>query len=257
MWIVELALRRPLSVAVMALLMLVLGALCFAMMNVDIFPAINLPVVMLVYNYPGLSAIDMERRIVVITERAYSTTVNGIDHIESESIEGLGLEKIYFHPGTDIGSAIAQLTATSQTVETVLPRGTEPPEVISYNAANVPVAQLNVYSETLSGQQLFDYGLNFIRVQLFTIPGFSNAGAARRRGTYRPGQSRSDCALCERAFAARRKQRRRRAERGDPIRTGQDGRPPVQHRHQHESENRGGLQSNSGEVHARHAGAAG
>src|SRR5713101_5978137 len=85
MWIVELALRRPLSVAVMALLMLVLGALSFAMMNVDIFPAINLPVVMLVYNYPGLSAIDMERRIVLITERAYSTTVNGIEHIESES----------------------------------------------------------------------------------------------------------------------------------------------------------------------------
>jgi CzcA family heavy metal efflux pump len=174
MWIVELALRRPLSVAVMALLMLVLGALSFTMMNVDIFPAINLPVVMLVYNYPGLPAIDMERRIVLITERAYSTTVNGIEHIESESIEGLGLEKIYFYPGTDIGSAIAQLNATSGTVETVLPRGTEPPEIISYNAANVPVAQLNVYSETLSGQQLFDYGLNFIRVQLFTIPGFSS-----------------------------------------------------------------------------------
>jgi multidrug efflux pump subunit AcrB len=111
MWIVELALRRPLSVAVMALLMLILGALSFTMMNVDIFPAINLPVVMLVYNYPGLSAIDMERRIVLISERAYSTYVNGIDHIESESIEGLGLEKIYFHPGADIGSAIAQLTS--------------------------------------------------------------------------------------------------------------------------------------------------
>ncbi len=174
MWIVELALRRPLSVAVMALLMLVLGALSFAMMNVDVFPAINLPVVMLVYNYPGLSAIDMERRIVLITERAYSTTVNGIEHIESESIEGLGLERIYFYPGSDIGSAIAQLNATSGTVETVLPRGTEPPAIISYNAANVPVAQLDVYSDTLSGQQLFDYGLNFIRVQLFTIPGFSS-----------------------------------------------------------------------------------
>jgi multidrug efflux pump subunit AcrB len=157
----------------MTLLMLVLGVLSFSMMNVDIFPAINLPVVMLVYNYPGLSAIDMERRIVLISERAYSTYVNGIDHIESESIEGLGLEKIYFHPGADIGSAIAQLTSTSQTLAVVLPRGTEPPIIISYNAANVPVAQLNVYSDTLSGQQLFDYGLNFIRVQLFTIPGFS------------------------------------------------------------------------------------
>jgi multidrug efflux pump subunit AcrB len=173
MWIVRLALRRPLSVAVMALLMLVLGVLSFAMMNVDIFPAINLPVVILIYNYPGLSAVDMERRIVLITERAYSLSVNDIQHIESESMEGLGLERVYFHPGTDIGSAIAQLTATSLTVATLLPRGTEPPAILSYNAANVPVAQLNVYSDTLSGQQLFDYAFNFIRLQLFTIPGFS------------------------------------------------------------------------------------
>jgi CzcA family heavy metal efflux pump len=173
MWIVRLALRRPLSVAVMALLMLVLGVLSFAMMNIDIFPAINLPVVILIYNYPGLSAVDMERRIVLITERAFSLSVNDIQHIESESIEGLGLERVYFQPGTDIGSAIAQLTATSLTVATLLPRGTEPPAILSYNAANVPVAQLNVYSDTLSGQQLFDYAFNFIRLQLFTIPGFS------------------------------------------------------------------------------------
>ena len=174
MWIVEFALRRPLSVAVMALLMLVLGVLSFEMMNVDIFPAINLPVVLVVYNYPGLSAIDMERRIILISERADSTTVNGIDHIESESFEGIGLKRIYFQPGTDMGAAIAQLNATAGTIATILPRGTEPPEIISYNAANVPVAQLNVFSDTLSGQQLFDYGLNFIRVQLFTIPGFSS-----------------------------------------------------------------------------------
>src|SRR5271156_1209652 len=174
MWIVEFALRRPLSVAVMALLMLVLGALSFALMNVDIFPAINLPVVLVVYNYPGLSAIDMERRIILISERADSTTVNGIDHIESESFEGIGLKRIYFQPGTDMGAAIAQLNATAGTIATILPRGTEPPEIISYNAANVPVAQLNIFSDTLSGQQLFDYGLNFVRLQLFTIPGFSS-----------------------------------------------------------------------------------
>lgn len=173
MWIVRLALRRPLSVTVMALLMLVLGVLSFTMMNIDIFPAINLPVVMVIYNYPGLSANDMERRIVLITERAFSTLVNDIQHIESESIEGIGLEKIYFQPGSDIGADIAELTATSLTVDTYLPRGTEPPEIISYNAANVPVAQLNVYSDTLSGQHLFDYAFNFIRLQLFTIPGFS------------------------------------------------------------------------------------
>jgi multidrug efflux pump subunit AcrB len=174
MWLVRLALRRPLSVAVMALLMLVLGSLSFYEMNIDIFPAIDLPVVMVVWSYPGLSAIDVERRMVLISERAYSTTVDGIEHIESESINGLGLLKVYFHPGTDIGSAIAQINAVSETILTILPRGTQPPQIISYNASNVAVAQLNVYSDTLSGAQLFDYGLNFIRVQLFTIPGFSS-----------------------------------------------------------------------------------
>jgi CzcA family heavy metal efflux pump len=174
MWIVRLALRRPLTVAVMALLMLVLGVLSFTRMNVDIFPEINLPVVMVVWNYPGLSAFDVERRMVFISERAYSTTVNGIEHIESESINGLGILKLYFYPGSDLGSAIAQINAVSQTILRILPRGTEPPQIISYNAGNVPVAQLNIYSDTLSTSRLFDYGLNFIRVQLFTIPGFSS-----------------------------------------------------------------------------------
>ncbi|MGH7778914.1 MAG: efflux RND transporter permease subunit [Candidatus Binataceae bacterium] len=174
MWIVRLALRRPLSVAVMALLMLVLGTLSFELMNVDIFPAIDLPVVLVVWNYPGLSAFDVERRMVFISERAYSTTVNGIEHIESESINGLGILKVYFQPGTDLGAAIAQMNAVSETILNILPRGTEPPQLISYNATNVPVAQLNVYSDTLSTTKLFDYGLNFIRIQLFTIPGFSS-----------------------------------------------------------------------------------
>ena len=158
----------------MALLMLVLGVLSFSLMNVDIFPAINLPVVMVVWNYPGLSAFDTERRIVFISERAYSTTVNGIEHIESESIDGLGILKTYFQPGTDIGAAIAQMNAVSETILSILPRGIEPPQIISYNASNVPVAQLNVYSDVLSTEKLFDYGLNFIRIQLFTIPGFSS-----------------------------------------------------------------------------------
>ena len=174
MWIVRLALRRPLSVAVMALLMLVLGGLSFALMNIDIFPAINLPVVMVVWNYPGLSARDVESRMVFITERAVSTTVNDVEHIESESINGLGISKIYFYPGADIGSAISQINAVTETILRELPAGTTPPQIISYNASNVPVAQLNIYSDTLSTEQLFDYGLNFIRLQLFTIPGFSS-----------------------------------------------------------------------------------
>src|ERR1039457_3428782 len=111
MWIVRLALRRPLSVAVMAALMLVLGALSFSMMNIDIFPAIDLPVVMVIWNYPGLPAIDMERRVVFITERAFSTTVNGIEHIESRSIQGVGLMKIYFHAGETTAGGIARMTS--------------------------------------------------------------------------------------------------------------------------------------------------
>ncbi|HUA32656.1 MAG TPA: efflux RND transporter permease subunit [Candidatus Binataceae bacterium] len=174
MWIVRLALRRPISVAVMALLMLVLGTLSFSMMNIDIFPAINVPVVLVVWNYPGLAALDMERRVVIISERAYSTTVNGIEHIESESMLGIGMLKVYFQPGADIASAIAQVNAVSETILTTLPRGIEPPNIISYNAANVPVAQLNISSDTLSVPQLFDYAFNFLRLQLFTIPGFSS-----------------------------------------------------------------------------------
>ncbi len=174
MWIVRLALRRPLSVAVMSLLMLVLGLLSFNLMNVDIFPSIDLPVVLVVWNYPGLSAFDVERRMVFISERAFSTTVNGIEHIESESINGIGILKVYFHPGTDVGGAIAQMNSVSETILGGMPRGIMPPNIISYNASNVPVAQLNVYSDVLSTSKLFDYGINFIRIQLFTIPGFSS-----------------------------------------------------------------------------------
>jgi multidrug efflux pump subunit AcrB len=174
MWLVRVALRRPISVVVMAFLILVLGSLSFAMMNVDIFPAINIPVVLVIWTYPGLSPVDVERRMVIISERAYSTTVNGIEHIESESMLSVGLLKVYFQPDADIASAIAQINAVSETILSQLPRGTEPPQIISYNASNVPVAQLNVTSDTKSSQQIFDYAFNFLRLQLFTIPGFSS-----------------------------------------------------------------------------------
>ena len=174
MWLVRLALRRPISVVVMALLMLVLGTLSFFLMNIDIFPAINVPVVMVVWSYPGMASLDMERRMVFISERAYTTTVNGIEHIESESMLGVGLLKVYFQPGADIASAIAQINAVSEAILTNMARGTEPPQIISYNAADVPVAQINVSSDTKSSSQLFDYAFNFMRLQLFTIPGFSS-----------------------------------------------------------------------------------
>jgi multidrug efflux pump subunit AcrB len=173
MWIVKLALRRPYTIAVMALLLIVMGILSTTRMVVDIFPAIDIPVVAVVWNYPGLSAEDMERRVVLISERAYSSTVDGIQRIESQSIPGIGLLKIYFQPDADIGGAIAQISSVSSTILRITPPGMQPPNVIRFNASNLPVAQLTMSSAVLPEQQIFDYGLNFIRVRLFTIPGLS------------------------------------------------------------------------------------
>jgi len=173
MWIVRLALRRPYTVAVMCLLILVMGILSLSRMIVDIFPVIDIPVVIVVWNYPGLPPEDMERRVVLIAERAYSTTVNGIERIESQSIPGIGMIKVFFHPGTEIGAAISQISSVSSTLLRIVPPGMQPPVIVQFNASNIPVAQLTVSSKTLPEEQIFDYGLNFIRVRLFTIPGMS------------------------------------------------------------------------------------
>jgi multidrug efflux pump subunit AcrB len=157
----------------MSMLIFVMGMLSLSRMMVDIFPAIDIPVVAVVWNYPGLSPEDVERRIVLISERAYSTTVNGIERIESQSIPGIGVLKLYFYPGTEIGAAIAQISAVSGSLLRIAPPGLQPPNIIQFNASNVPVAQLTVSSETLSEEKVFDFGLNFIRLRLFTIPGLS------------------------------------------------------------------------------------
>src|ERR1043165_2689561 len=132
MWIVRLALRRPYTVAVMCVLILGMGVLSLTRMVVDIFPAIDIPVVVVVWNYPGLSAQDMERRVVLISERGYSTTVNGISRIESQSISGVGLLRVYFQPGTDIGAAIAQISSVSSTILRIAPPGITPPSVTHF-----------------------------------------------------------------------------------------------------------------------------
>jgi multidrug efflux pump subunit AcrB len=173
MSLVRLALRRPYTAAVGALLIFLMGGMALTRMIVDIFPVIDIPVVMVVWNYPGLPAEDMERRVVIITERSYSTTVNGIERIESQSLPSTGLLKVYFQPGTDIGSAMAQIAAVNDTVLRQVPPGMTPPLVIQYNASNVPVVQLTLSSKTLTEQAMFDYGVNFLRLKLFTIPGLS------------------------------------------------------------------------------------
>jgi multidrug efflux pump subunit AcrB len=176
MWLVRLALRRPYTVVVLCIVIVVMGALAFSGMTVDIFPAIDIPVAIAIWNYPGLSAEEMERRVVIISERGYSTTVNGIERIESQSIDGIGIIKVYFQPDVTIAAAIAQINAISNTILRIAPPGIQPPVLVQYNAANVPVAQVTMGGEGWSEQQLFDYGLNFMRPRLFTIPGLSVPG---------------------------------------------------------------------------------
>jgi multidrug efflux pump subunit AcrB len=173
MWLVELALRRPFTVVIMSLLLLIMGTLAVLSMQVDIFPAIDIPVVGVVWSYPGLAAQDMETRVVLIDERQISSTVNGVARIESQSIAGVGILKIYFQQGADIGSAIAQISAVCNTAIRQMPPGMQPPTILQFNASNVPVAQLTVASKTMPEEKIFDYGQNFIRIGLFTIPGLS------------------------------------------------------------------------------------
>jgi multidrug efflux pump subunit AcrB len=173
MWIVRYALRRPYTVAVASFMIFLLGFLALESMLVDIFPVIDIPVVGLVWSYTGLSAEDMERRVVIISERAMSTTVNGISRVESQSFPSVGLLRVYFQPGTDIGTAISQINSVSNTILRLLPPGMTPPVIVQYNASNVPVAQMTLTSDSLPEERIFDYALNFIRIKLFTIPGLA------------------------------------------------------------------------------------
>ncbi len=171
MWIVRLALRRPYTFVVAALLLLLLTPFILLRTPTDIFPAINIPVVSVIWNYTGLNAVEMANRIVYNEERALTTTVNNIEHIESSSYYGIGVIKVFFRQGTSVDAGVAQVTAISQTVLRALPPGTTPPLVIQYNASTVPIVQYGVSSKTLSEQEIFDASVNQIRVSLVTVQG--------------------------------------------------------------------------------------
>src|SRR5580658_10503392 len=171
MWIVRLALRRPYTFAVFALLILILGAYSILSMPTDIFPDINIPVVTVVWQYTGLSAQEMANRIVFNSERGMTTTVNDIEHIESQSLNGIAVIKIFFQPHVNVASAVAEVTSISQVQLRSLPPGTTPPFIIQYNASSVPVLQLGLSGEGLNEQQLNDLATNTIRTQLATIEG--------------------------------------------------------------------------------------
>ena len=173
MWIVKLALRRPYTFVVMSILILVMGGVAIFRTPTDIFPNINIPVVSVIWNYNGLVPKDMSDRIVSVTERNMTTIVDNIEHVESQSLYGIAVVKVFLQPNASLDRAIAQITASSQTQLRQLPAGTTPPLVIAYSASSVPVMQLALSGTGLSEQQLNDYGLNFIRTQLITIPGTS------------------------------------------------------------------------------------
>jgi CzcA family heavy metal efflux pump len=171
MWIVALALRRPYTFVVMALVIIILTPITILRTPTDIFPNIDIPVVSVVWFYTGMSPQDMADRIVANSERGITTTVNDIEHMESQSVYGLGVIKVFFRPGTNLQGAIAQVTAICQTTVRSLPPGTTPPLVISYSASTTPIIQLGLSSKTLPEQQLFDLGQNFLRNFLATVPG--------------------------------------------------------------------------------------
>jgi multidrug efflux pump subunit AcrB len=171
MWIVRLALRRPYTFVVFALLILIFGIFSIVSMPTDIFPNIDIPVVTVVWNFNGLSAQEMANRIVTNSERGMTTTVNDIEHIESQSLNGLALIKIFFHPQVNVGAAVAQVTAISQVQLRSLPPGTTPPFIIQYNASSVPILMLGLSGQGLNEQQLNDAASNNIRTQLATIEG--------------------------------------------------------------------------------------
>jgi multidrug efflux pump subunit AcrB len=171
MWIVRLALRRPYTFVVVSLLIAVLGLLSIVSMPVDIFPAIDIPVVTVIWTYGGLSPTDMQDRITTVVERAMTTTVSNIEHLESTSVRNNSVIKLFFQPGADVNAAVAQVTAICQTLLRPLPPGITPPLILQYNAADVPVIMLSLGSDQLSEQELNDYGNSFIRTQLVAVQG--------------------------------------------------------------------------------------
>ncbi|HTO06864.1 MAG TPA: efflux RND transporter permease subunit [Myxococcota bacterium] len=173
MWIVRLALRRPYTFVVMAMLIGVLGTLSIATMPTDIFPSINVPVVSSVWFYGGLAPDEMQNRITTIVERATTTTVNDIQHIESVTLRGVTVIKVFLQPGASPEAGVAQINAISNTLIRPLPPGITPPLILQYNAASVPVLLLSLSSDTLSDQEINDLGSNFIRTQLVTVNGAS------------------------------------------------------------------------------------
>src|ERR1019366_1977994 len=171
MWLVRLALNRPYTFIVASILILILSVVAIVRTPIDVFPDINIPVVSVIWGYTGLAPEEMEKRLVTLCERGVTTTVNDVEHIESQSYYGIGIVKIFFQQNADINGAVAQVTAIAQAMLKQMPPGTTRPLVIASTVSSVPILQLGLSSPSLSEGQLFDLGTNFIRIQLADIEG--------------------------------------------------------------------------------------
>ncbi len=173
MWIVRLALKRPYTFIVMALLIVVLGVTSISQMRTDIFPEIDIPVVTVIWTYKGMETSEVERRITTYSEYAITSNVNDIKRVESQTLNGVALIKIHFHPGVDIGTALSQVTSASQSIRALMPPAIQPPVIVRFNASSVPILQISLSSGTKSEEEVYDYGLYILRTQLSTVHGLT------------------------------------------------------------------------------------
>src|SRR6201981_1099616 len=173
MGIVRFALRWPYTFYVLALLILFLGITAFRSMPTDIFPQIDIPVVTVIWQYTGLSTPEMEQRVTTYSQYAISSNVNGIRNMEAQTLNGLSVQKIFFQPGVNLDLAIAQIVSATNAIRALMPPGIQPPIIVQFNASSVPVLQISLTSDTLSEQQLYDYGIYRIRPQLAPIAGIT------------------------------------------------------------------------------------
>ena len=215
--IVRLALQRPYTFIVLALLLLIIGPLAAMRTPTDIFPNINIPIIAVAWQYTGMPPDQMSGRITTPFERALTTTVNDIEHIEANSYTGFGIVKIFFHPTVNVNMANAQVTAISQTLLKQMPPGATPPLIVNYSASTVPILQLALSGKGMSEQQLADLGMNQLRTRLVTVQGAAIPWPFGGKSRQVQIDLDTQCAAGARAYGARRLQRARRAK---PDRTG-------------------------------------
>ena len=236
MWIVRVALNRPYTFIVLALLILIISPVVILRTPTDIFPNIDIPVIAVAWHYTGLTPEEMEGRITTVYERVLTTLVNNIEHIESNTVNGIAIVKVFLQPNASLDTANAQITAASQTILRQLPPGTQPPLIINYNASSVPILQLALSGKDLTEQQLNDIGLNFLRTQLVTVPGASvpiptAANSARSWSNLNPALLQS-----KGLSASRHRHRHQSAEPGASLRHRQDRPVRIRRRHERQPE---------------------